>query len=159
MSQQAMTGGLCRTKQCLIGFWSTATQLQGSLPFFPFCFFPKHLEHNGGDYFHPPVAWWLGIVSPWKGAVYSHTSHCPDALEKSLAAALMLLMLSAAALALRSPIGVMLGLTLNWLPPQRSSAGWLTCLGHSSFHNPWMKSFIKNQGKVSTFKRLSSCKH
>ncbi len=154
-----MTGGLCRTKQCLIGFWSAATQLQGSLPFFPFCFFPEHLEHNGGDYFHPQVAWWLGIVSPWKGAVYGHTSHCPDALEKSLAAVLMLLMLSAAALALRRPTRCHAGINLKLITTTKIIC-WLTGLLRTQFiSHPLSEISYKHQGKVSTFKRLSSCKH
>lgn len=52
-------------------------------------------------------------MSLGEGAVYGHTSHCPDALEKSLAAELMLLMLSAAALALRRPTRCHAGIKLK----------------------------------------------
>lgn len=52
MSQQATTGILCQTKQCLIGFWSMATPPEAPIHLL----FQQHLERNAGDYIPPVVS-------------------------------------------------------------------------------------------------------
>lgn len=71
MSQQAMTGSLCRAKQCLIGFWSMATPLEACFPLL----FQQHLERNGGDYILPAVSRWFSPRRPSGNTLLTVTVH------------------------------------------------------------------------------------
>lgn len=71
MSQQAMTGSLCRAKQCLIGFWSMATPPEACFPLL----FQQHLERNGGDYILPAVSRWFSPRRPSGNTLLTVTVH------------------------------------------------------------------------------------